>query len=120
MSEPEEVDCYEDASNEMIRETKDYQRRKLWAVTFTSEILQTLVDDQTTVYLSTSPLSVKKSNELSQMANTISLDEPRALREVNILGVEVILDLIVPRVIVMHEIASNYVESRVYKEKNTY
>lgn len=53
MSESE--DRYEDASCEMVKEAKDAQRRKLWAVTFTSEVSQTLVDDHTTVRLSPPP-----------------------------------------------------------------
>lgn len=82
MSESEDsVDCYEDASCEMVREAKDVQRRKLWAVTFTSEVFQTLVDDHTTVRLSTPPMSEK-----GQTANK------RETREASTLGVsEVIL-----------------------------
>ncbi|XP_029167846.1 uncharacterized protein LOC114938189 isoform X2 [Nylanderia fulva] len=74
--ESEDVDCYEDASSEMVRETKDAQRRKLWAVTFTSEVFQTLIDDQTTVRLSPPPMS-----ESSQMANE------RETRKASVLGV---------------------------------
>lgn len=81
MSESEDVDLYEDASSEMIRETKDAQRRKFLAVTFTSKVFQTLVDDQTIMPLST-PLVV----ESSRTANECKL------REVSTLGVlEVIL-----------------------------
>lgn len=57
VSESEGVDRYEDALCEMVREARDAQRRKLWAVTFTSEAFQTLVDDHTTVRLSTPPAS---------------------------------------------------------------
>lgn len=81
MSEFEGVNRYEDASCEMVREAKDAQRRKLWAVTFTSEVFQTLVDDHTTVRLSTSPAS-----ESGQKANE------RETREASTFGVsEVIL-----------------------------
>ncbi|KAL0128352.1 hypothetical protein PUN28_003560 [Cardiocondyla obscurior] len=60
VSESEDVDRYEDASCEMIREAKDAQRRKLWTVTFTSDVLQTLVNDHMTVRLSTLPASVSE------------------------------------------------------------
>ncbi|KYQ50989.1 Poly(ADP-ribose) glycohydrolase [Trachymyrmex zeteki] len=76
VSEFEDVDRYEDASCEMEREARDAQRRKLWAVTFTSEVFQTLVDDHTTVRLSTSPVS-----ESEQTANE------REMREASTLGV---------------------------------
>ncbi|XP_011250787.1 uncharacterized protein LOC105247989 isoform X1 [Camponotus floridanus] len=72
--ESEDIDCYEDASSEMVREAKDTQRRKLWAVTFTSEMFQTLVDDQTIVCLSTPPMS-------SQIANK------HEMREANVLDI---------------------------------
>ncbi|XP_070150861.1 uncharacterized protein [Polyergus mexicanus] len=75
--ESEDVDCYEDASSEMVREAKDAQRRKLWTVTFTSEVFQTLVDDQMTVCLnSTHPMC-----ESSQMTNK------REMREASVLGI---------------------------------
>lgn len=81
MSESEDIDRYEDASCEIVREAKDAQRRKLWAVTFTSEVFQTLVDDHTTVRLSTLP-----AFESGQTANE------RETREASTLGVsEVIL-----------------------------
>lgn len=73
MSESEGVDRYEDASCEMVREAKDAQRRKLWAVTCTSEVFQTLVDDHTTVRLSTPPVS-----ESGQTANERETREARA------------------------------------------
>ncbi|XP_076547457.1 uncharacterized protein LOC117608472 isoform X2 [Osmia lignaria lignaria] len=59
VSESEDVEYYEDAlSNHTIsKEVKDIQRRKLRTVTFTSEVFQTLVDDETTVYLS-NPVSL--------------------------------------------------------------
>lgn len=101
MSESEDVDRYEDASSEMVREAKDSQRRKLWAVTFTSEVFQTLVDDQTTVCLgSTPPVSVKVSNvdTSSRTTSAKCADEckSRASSEAGALvGIEVILDLIV-------------------------
>ncbi|KYN15793.1 Poly(ADP-ribose) glycohydrolase [Trachymyrmex cornetzi] len=76
VSESEDVDCYEDASCEMVREAKDAQRRKLWAVTVTSEVFQTLVDDHTILCLSTPPMS-----ESGQMANE------RETREASTLGV---------------------------------
>lgn len=71
MSESEDVDRYEDASSEMVSEAKDAQRRKLWAVTFTSEAFQTLIDDHTTVRLSTPPAS-----ESGQTANERETREP--------------------------------------------
>lgn len=76
MSKYEDVDRYEDASCEIARETKDTQRRKLRAVTFTSEVFQTLVDDQTTLRLSAAPVSGS-----SRAANA------RKTRETNVLGV---------------------------------
>ena len=83
MSESEDVDCYEDASCEMVKETKDAQRRKLWVVTVTSEVFQTLVDDHTTVRLSTPPMS-----ESGQTANE------RETREASTLGVSQVILLI--------------------------
>lgn len=76
----------------MVREAKDAQRRKLWAVTFTSEVFQTLVDDQTIVCLSTPPMS-------SQIANK------HEMREANVLGIlEVIQRLdCITCIIAMHE-----------------
>ncbi|KYN32482.1 Poly(ADP-ribose) glycohydrolase [Trachymyrmex septentrionalis] len=74
VSESEDVDCYEDASCEMVREAKDAQRRKLWAVTVTSEVFQTLVDDHTTVRLSTPPMS-----ESGQTANEREIREASTL-----------------------------------------
>lgn len=71
VSESEDVDRYEDASCEMV---KDAQRRKLWAVTFTSEVFQTLIDDHTTVRLSTPPMS-----ESGQMANERETHEASTL-----------------------------------------
>ncbi|XP_032682695.1 uncharacterized protein LOC116849547 isoform X1 [Odontomachus brunneus] len=71
VSESEGVDRYEDASCEMVREAKDSQRRKLWAVTFTSEVFQTLVDDQTTVYLSCTP-AAKASSPVGASSRTAS------------------------------------------------
>ncbi|KAL6429300.1 hypothetical protein ACFW04_008186 [Cataglyphis niger] len=44
--ESEDINYYEDASSEMIKEGKDAQRRKLWAVTFTSEVFQTLLPQE--------------------------------------------------------------------------
>lgn len=85
MSESEDVDRYEDASCEMVREAKDSQRRKLWAVTFTSEVFQTLVDDQTTVYLSCTP-AAKASSPVGASSRTASVKCAPA-------GAEVILDL---------------------------
>lgn len=76
MSEFEGVNRYEDVSCEMVREAKDAQRRKLWAVTFTSEVFQTLVDDHTTVRLSTSPESGQKANEReTRKASTFGVPE---------------------------------------------
>lgn len=75
MSESEDVDRYEDASSEtMIREAKDRQRRKLRAITFTSEVFQTLVDDQTTVYLGSTPsvfINMPYINASSRTANAL-------------------------------------------------
>ncbi|XP_043667791.1 uncharacterized protein LOC122628947 isoform X1 [Vespula pensylvanica] len=54
VSESEEIEYYEDALSDeatITKDTKDFQRRKLRAVAFTSEVYQTLVDDHTTVYL---------------------------------------------------------------------
>lgn len=97
MFESEDVDCYEDASSEMVREAKEAQRRKLWAVTFTSEVFQTLIDDQTTVRLSTPPMF-----ESSQMANE------RETREASVLGISEVIqrcDLTASHtcIIAMHE-----------------
>lgn len=64
----------------MVREAKDSQRRKLWAVTFTSEVFQTLVDDQTTVYLSSTPSNLVDASSRAAAAKCA-------------LGAEVILDL---------------------------
>jgi len=76
VSESEDVDRYEDASCEMVKEAKDAQRRKLWAVTFTSEVFQTLVDDHTTIRLSTPPESGQMANEReTREASTLGVSE---------------------------------------------
>ncbi|XP_012340617.1 uncharacterized protein LOC100869905 isoform X2 [Apis florea] len=55
----EDIEYYEDALNNytMSKEIKDIQRKKLRTITFTSEVFQTLVDDETTIYLS-NPISL--------------------------------------------------------------
>ncbi|KAL6255201.1 hypothetical protein P5V15_013539 [Pogonomyrmex californicus] len=78
VSESEDVDCYEDASCEMVREAKDVQRRKLWAVTLTSEVFQTLIDDHTTVRLSTPPMFESEqttSERETREASTLRVSE---------------------------------------------
>lgn len=91
VSESEGVDRYEDASCEMVKEAKDSQRRKLWAVTFTSEVFQTLVDDQTTVYLSSTPASspadassLTASAKCAPAGAEVILDLTRTLRVIAI------------------------------------
>ncbi|XP_076246440.1 uncharacterized protein LOC143186630 isoform X2 [Calliopsis andreniformis] len=68
VSDSEDVEYYEDAlSNRTIsKEVKDIQRRKLRTVTFTSEVFQTLVDDETTVYLS-NPVSLSASETVKEI-----------------------------------------------------
>ncbi|XP_024937385.1 uncharacterized protein LOC107264243 isoform X2 [Cephus cinctus] len=65
VSENEEVTSYEDASSEdpkVAKDAKNSQRRKLWAITVTSEVFQTLVDDEATISLpSTAPINVTGS-----------------------------------------------------------
>lgn len=65
MSVSEDVEYYEDAlsNHTMSKEVKDIQRKKLRTVTFTSEVFQTLVDDETTVYLS-NPVSLSTSGSV--------------------------------------------------------
>ncbi|KZC05097.1 Poly(ADP-ribose) glycohydrolase [Dufourea novaeangliae] len=65
VSESADVEYYEDAlSNHTIsKEVKDIQRKKLRTVTFTSEVFQTLVDDETTVCLS-NPVSLSTSGTI--------------------------------------------------------
>ncbi|XP_076175326.1 uncharacterized protein LOC143150746 isoform X1 [Ptiloglossa arizonensis] len=67
VSESEGVEYYEDALNNhtISKEVKDIQRRKLRTVTFTSEVFQTLVDDETTVYLS-NPVSLSASGTVME------------------------------------------------------
>lgn len=62
MSVSEGVEYHEDtlSNNTVSKEIKDIQRKKLRTVTFTSEVFQTLVDDETTVYLS-NPVSLNIS-----------------------------------------------------------
>ncbi|XP_060818752.1 uncharacterized protein LOC132908621 isoform X2 [Bombus pascuorum] len=65
VSVSEDVEYYEDAlsNHTMSKEVKDIQRKKLRTVTFTSEVFQTLVDDETTVYLS-NPVSLSTSGSV--------------------------------------------------------
>lgn len=65
VSDSEDVEYYEDAlsNRTMSKEVKDIQRKKLRTVTFTSELFQTLVDDETTVYLS-NPVSLSTSGPI--------------------------------------------------------
>lgn len=74
VSESEDVEYYEDAlSNRTIsKEVKDIQRRKLRTVTFTSEVFQTLVDDETTVFLS----------------NPVSLSAPETVKDIPVQEIE--------------------------------
>ncbi|XP_076282609.1 uncharacterized protein LOC143210048 isoform X2 [Lasioglossum baleicum] len=83
VSEPEDVEYYEDAlsNRTMSKEVKDIQRKKLRAVTFTSEVFQTLVDDETTVYLS-NPVSLSTSGPIKdklaqEFESHVTLDIPR-------------------------------------------
>ncbi|XP_043263876.1 uncharacterized protein LOC122404047 isoform X3 [Colletes gigas] len=83
VSESEDVEYYEDAlSNHTIsKEVKDIQRRKLRTVTFTSEVFQTLVDDETTVYLS-NPVSLSTpgtvmENLVQEFESHVTLNIPR-------------------------------------------
>lgn len=76
MIESEDIDCYEDASSEMIKEAKDAQRKKLWAIRFMSEVFQTLVDDQTIIDLSTPPMSSEIANKHEMReANVLDISE---------------------------------------------
>lgn len=75
MSEFEDIDRYEDASCEMVREAKDAQRRKLWTVTFTSEVFQTLVDDHTTVHLLASESGQTANERETCEASTLGISE---------------------------------------------
>lgn len=61
----QDVSHYEDTiSNHTVsKDIKDVQRRKLRTVTFTSEVFQTLVDDETTVCLS-NPLASSASGNV--------------------------------------------------------
>ncbi|KOX67874.1 Poly(ADP-ribose) glycohydrolase [Melipona quadrifasciata] len=69
----EDVENYEDAlsNHTMLKEVKDIQRKKLRTVTFTSEVFQTLVDDETTVYLS-NPSSLSTSGSVKAINATQS------------------------------------------------
>ncbi|XP_017765368.1 PREDICTED: uncharacterized protein LOC108554567 isoform X3 [Eufriesea mexicana] len=62
VSVSEGLEYHEDtlSNNTVSKEIKDIQRKKLRTVTFTSEVFQTLVDDETTVYLS-NPVSLNIS-----------------------------------------------------------
>ncbi|KAK1126603.1 hypothetical protein K0M31_004232 [Melipona bicolor] len=73
VSVSEDVENYEDAlsNHTMLKEVKDIQRKKLRTVTFTSEVFQTLVDDETTVYLS-NPSSLSTSGSVKEINATQS------------------------------------------------
>ncbi|XP_026670453.1 uncharacterized protein LOC108626129 isoform X2 [Ceratina calcarata] len=82
VSVSEDIDRYEDAlSNHTVtNEVKDIQRRKLKMITFTSEILQTLVEDEATVHLSdpTKGVTDVKDNKLAeQFESHVTLNIPR-------------------------------------------
>ncbi|XP_076228660.1 uncharacterized protein LOC116433644 isoform X3 [Nomia melanderi] len=83
VSDSEDVEYYEDAlsNHTTSREVKDIQRKKLRTVTFTSELFQTLVDDETTVYLS-NPVSLStsgpiKDNLAQEFESHATLNIPR-------------------------------------------
>ncbi|KAG6796010.1 hypothetical protein HZU73_08649 [Apis mellifera caucasica] len=71
----EDIEYYEDALNNhiMSKEIKDIQRKKLRTITFTSEVFQTLVDDETTVYLS-NPVSLTTSGPVNEKNTTKSFN----------------------------------------------
>lgn len=71
----EDIEYYEDALNNhtMSKEIKDIQRKKLRTITFTSEVFQTLVDDETTVYLS-NPVSLTTSGPVKGKNTTKSFN----------------------------------------------
>ncbi|CAL7942886.1 unnamed protein product [Xylocopa violacea] len=71
----EDVEYYEDAlcNHTVSKEVKDIQRRKLRTVTFTSEVFQTLVDDETTVHLS-NPVPLSTSGSLKGIDTIQSFD----------------------------------------------
>ncbi|XP_043787326.1 uncharacterized protein LOC122712071 isoform X2 [Apis laboriosa] len=71
----EDIEYYEDALNNhtMSKEIKDIQRKKLRTITFTSEVFQTLVDDETTVYLS-NPVSLTTSGSVKGKNTTKSFN----------------------------------------------
>ncbi|KOC70768.1 Poly(ADP-ribose) glycohydrolase [Habropoda laboriosa] len=75
VSESEGIEYYEDALNNrtVSKEVKDIQRRKLRTVTFTSEVFQTLVDDETTVYLS-NRVNLNTSGTVKGINRTQSFD----------------------------------------------
>ncbi|CAK9832118.1 Poly(ADP-ribose) glycohydrolase [Anthophora retusa] len=75
VSESEGVEYYEDALDNctISKEVKDNQRGKLRTVTFTSEVFQTLVDDETTVYLS-NPVNLNTSVTVKGINTTQSFD----------------------------------------------
>ncbi|XP_043521090.1 uncharacterized protein LOC122534487 isoform X2 [Frieseomelitta varia] len=75
VSVSEDVEHYEDAlsNHTMLKEVKDIQRKKLRTVTFTSEVFQTLVDDETTVYLS-NPSSLSTSGSVKEINATQSFN----------------------------------------------
>lgn len=72
----EDVEYYEDAlsNHTMSKEVKDIQRKKLRTVTFTSEVFQTLVDDETTVYLSNPTSSLSTSGSVKEINATQSFN----------------------------------------------
>lgn len=71
----EDIEYYEDALNNhtMSKEIKDIQRKKLRTITFTSEVFQTLVDDETTIYLS-NPVSLITSGPVKGKNTTKSFN----------------------------------------------
>ncbi|XP_006566143.2 uncharacterized protein LOC408282 isoform X1 [Apis mellifera] len=71
----EDIEYYEDALNNhiMSKEIKDIQRKKLRTITFTFEVFQTLVDDETTVYLS-NPVSLTTSGPINEKNTTKSFN----------------------------------------------
>ncbi|XP_016920625.1 uncharacterized protein LOC108003054 isoform X4 [Apis cerana] len=71
----EDIEYYEDALNNhiMSKEIKDIQRKKLRTITFTSEVFQTLVDDETTLYLS-NPVSLTTSGPVKGKNTTESFN----------------------------------------------
>ncbi|XP_026825932.1 uncharacterized protein LOC113562063 [Ooceraea biroi] len=87
----EDTDHHENASNE-IRKAKDAEHRKLWVVTFT-KMLQTLVDDETTIHLSTPPVKASNIIELESFERANKHKSYHALSgEVNTHSFEVIHD----------------------------